>query len=88
METPKEGMIMESPSKDSISIYKNGEWVIYHSASSIKDLASAQITALQSRKDKLERFVADVARGQNGELKGSFIIRIMNQAKKLLHEGN
>jgi len=36
--------------------------------------------------EELEKFVADVARGQNGELKGSFIIRIMNQAKKLLND--
>jgi uncharacterized coiled-coil protein SlyX len=40
METEKEGMIMESPSKESISIYRNGEWVIYHSASSIAQLAT------------------------------------------------
>ena len=44
MKTPKEGMIMESPSKDSMSVYRNGEWVIYHSASSIAALPAPSPT--------------------------------------------
>lgn len=32
---------------------------------------------------QLRQFVSEVAKGQQGELKGSFIIRIMNHAKKL-----